>query len=620
MKTINAKLIVSLVVGTILISIIVTYLLTSSFTSLANKQSKESLQMLSNSVFQTLRMSMNFGDGKIIEEARLEARKINGIHELKVHRSEKIIESFPSDKKYTKESAVLSVFNNKNEKLIESTDGKHMMRLLKPVIADKQCISCHYNVEEGYVLGVMDLTFDLTKIDNDILVSIEKMILFFVVAAVLSISMLILLLRKILFKRLSEFANAVQNLIRNSHGQEIDKLEVSSEDEVGKIGILFNQYIDVINDGMKKDIELIEEAKEVARQISAGDMTNKIHKDANNPAINDLKNIINNMLDSLKSKTHEISDVLKEYENDNYKAKINPSIQAIGIIKDLFERVDLLGQSLSKFSLDNMTNGIVLEKDSNHLSINVKRLTDAAKVQAESLHHTTESLDQITKDIDYNTEKAKTMSDLSNEVRDSVTKGHSLAKDTASAMDEINEATTKIYESIDSIDQIAFQTNILSLNAAVEAATAGEAGKGFAVVAGEVRNLANRSAEAAKVIKELVEQSQTKANEGKDKSDSMIKEYDILNNHVYHTIELIDDVSEASKKQDAGIKQINAAVHELENATHKSEEIAKKTNVIAVELVSLSQALVEQARSKEFDGKDGLVNSHKSTTGDLETF
>ena len=106
------------------------------------------------------------------------------------------------------------------------------------------------------------------------------------------------------------------------------------------------------------------------------------------------------------------------------------------------------------------------------------------------------------------------------------------------------------------IDQIAFQTNILSLNAAVEAATAGEAGKGFAVVAQEVRNLASRSAEAANEIKALVGTATQKANDGKKISDEMIKGYEELNENITQTISLINDVEAASKEQQTGIEQI----------------------------------------------------------------
>ncbi|RXJ93420.1 chemotaxis protein, partial [Arcobacter sp. CECT 8989] len=117
------------------------------------------------------------------------------------------------------------------------------------------------------------------------------------------------------------------------------------------------------------------------------------------------------------------------------------------------------------------------------------------------------------------------MNQYTDDLNSSAKQGQNLAQKTTSAMEDITEQVTLINESISIIDQIAFQTNILSLNAAVEAATAGEAGKGFAVVAAEVRNLASRSAEAAKEIKDLVENATSKANEGKSISADMITGY-----------------------------------------------------------------------------------------------
>ena len=122
-------------------------------------------------------------------------------------------------------------------------------------------------------------------------------------------------------------------------------------------------------------------------------------------------------------------------------------------------------------------------------------------------------------------------------------------------MDEINNQVHLINDSILVIDQIAFQTNILSLNAAVEAATAGEAGKGFAVVAAEVRNLASRSAEAAKEIKAIVENATSKANQGKDIANNMIDGYKQLNQNISQTINLISDIEMSSKEQLSGIEQ-----------------------------------------------------------------
>ena len=168
-------------------------------------------------------------------------------------------------------------------------------------------------------------------------------------------------------------------------------------------------------------------------------------------------------------------------------------------------------------------------------------------------------------------------------------------------MEEINVKVTAINEAITIIDQIAFQTNILSLNAAVEAATAGEAGKGFAVVAAEVRNLANRSADAAREIKSLVEDANTKANEGKEISGEMIKDYEVLNNHISETINIIQDVSVASKEQMSGIEQINDTVTMLDRVTQENAIETNNITSIATEVSIMANNLVNDAKNKKFN-------------------
>ena len=174
-------------------------------------------------------------------------------------------------------------------------------------------------------------------------------------------------------------------------------------------------------------------------------------------------------------------------------------------------------------------------------------------------------------------------------------------------MDELNTQVSAINEAITVIDQIAFQTNILSLNAAVEAATAGEAGKGFAVVAQEVRSLANRSAEAASQIKDLVESANQQAIDGKKIADSMISGYTGLNENIGKTIDLISDTETASKEILMGIEQINSAVNILDRKTQENDILVNSANDVAVQTGKIAKLIVTNADEKEFIGKNDVT-------------
>jgi hypothetical protein len=221
--------------------------------------------------------------------------------------------------------------------------------------------------------------------------------------------------------------------------------------------------------------------------------------------------------------------------------------------------------------------------------------------QAASLEETAAALEEITSITRNNTQNATKMATLGQVVKKSVLSGEELASKTASSMDEINEKVKAINSAITVIDQIAFQTNILSLNAAVEAATAGEAGKGFAVVAQEVRNLANRSAEAAKEIKNLVEEANIKTNDGKLISSDMIEGYKELNKNISETINIIEDVSAASKEQMLGIEQINQTVNMLDRVTQENAFESNQIKEISQSVSTLAYELLTDAKSKKFN-------------------
>ena len=379
------------------------------------------------------------------------------------------------------------------------------------------------------------------------------------------------------------------------------RIQLKSNDELKDLAECFNDYLQSLENASVEDMKVMGETVLTLDKVEQGIYKCRIRSKSKNPMIMTVRNTINKMLDSLNADMSILKDTIEQYANDDYTKRIDIKPKLKENMLAVLQGVNTLGNTLSKSAKYNLENGSRLETNSSSMTASMNNLSNKANEQAASLEETAAALEEITSITRSNAESATKMASLGQTVKKSVTTGQSLASRTASAMDEINEKVTAINEAISVIDQIAFQTNILSLNAAVEAATAGEAGKGFAVVAQEVRNLASRSAEAAKEIKSLVEDATGKANDGKNISADMIKGYDELNKHITETIHIIENVTTASKEQMTGIEQINDTMNVLDRVTQENASEANSVNSIAQEVARLAEELVQDAQHKKFN-------------------
>ena len=382
---------------------------------------------------------------------------------------------------------------------------------------------------------------------------------------------------------------------------EFEYVESTGNKKVDDMFKNWNQQIKKFDKRTKDDMRVLGEIVLTADKVEQGIYKCRIKGDSDNPTISTLRNTLNKMLISIDDATSRISKVVTSYTNDDFTDYIKVVDNYKDDMKLLMESINLLGKELGNSAKNNFQNGETLENSASTMTNSMNNLAEKANEQAASLEETAAALEEITSITRNNTQNATKMATLGQVVKKSVLSGEELASKTASSMDEINEKVKAINSAITVIDQIAFQTNILSLNAAVEAATAGEAGKGFAVVAQEVRNLANRSAEAAKEIKNLVEEANIKTNDGKLISSDMIEGYKELNKNISETINIIEDVSAASKEQMLGIEQINQAVNMLDRVTQENAFESNQIKEISQSVSTLAYELLTDAKSKKFN-------------------
>jgi methyl-accepting chemotaxis protein len=446
---------------------------------------------------------------------------------------------------------------------------------------------------------------------NDSLLATIKVV-FGVMALVGSISFIIsFLITRNIANTIEEFERGLNTFFEfvKLNINRMDKLPIKTNDEIGKMTHGLNKTIDEFEKKVDDDTLVVGELVLTMDKVERGNYKCKINSSTENPQMTTLKDTMNHMMSSVSAIIVDIEKTLTEYENNNYKPRVDKSDRLADEMGSIVDRVNALGDSLAKNAADNLKNGMNLTTNANTLNNYVDTLSKSSNQQAASLEETAASVEEITSSLRETVSQTSQMLKLAEESNHSAKSGDKLAKNTSEAMAKINEATTTITEAISVIDQIAFQTNILSLNAAVEAATAGEAGKGFAVVAGEVRSLAGRSAEAANEIRGLVETAQTQASHGDKISQDMTEGFIELSSKISETTRLVDDVAKTAKEQMRGMEQINDAVSKVDSMTQENAKIANDVSNISSDVSSMSNSLVNDAMSKEFVNKETIMKS-----------
>ena len=279
--------------------------------------------------------------------------------------------------------------------------------------------------------------------------------------------------------------------------------------------------------------------------------------------------------------------------------------------------------------VDKMTEIVTLVRDAGQtinttageISTGNNDLSHRTEKQASSLQETSSSMDQLASTVKQNAENAKQANQLALTASGVAIKGGEVVGNVVNTMSAINQSARKIEDIISVIDGIAFQTNILALNAAVEAARAGEQGRGFAVVAGEVRNLAQRSASAAKEIKDLIADSVSKTTEGTVLVEDAGKTMDEVVSSVQRVADIISEIAAASVQQTTGIDQVNHSITSMDEVTQQNAALVEEAAAAAESLVEQSVTLMETVSSFRLNETNPIQmkSSQKAPTSQIQS-
>ena len=340
-----------------------------------------------------------------------------------------------------------------------------------------------------------------------------------------------------------------------------------------------------------KDAE--HQIQNIIQAATAGRLDDRIDNSSYEAGMKVIAAGINDLVDTFAAPIRSVGSLLGELAEGNLDIQADGEYQ--GEIKQL---MDSTNQTINNLR-DSISN---ISTASNSISVATSEiaagnadLSNRTEQQASELEETAASVEELTSTVQQTASNSRRANELAEGASALASKGGDVVKEAVTAMGEINSSSKKIADIIGVIDEIAFQTNLLALNAAVEAARAGEHGRGFAVVASEVRNLAQRSAGAAKEIKLLINDSTDNVNEGTKLVDESGNVLGQIVSSVQEVSALVSDIASASSEQAAGIEQVNAAVTNLDSVTQQNAALVEESSAASMSLQDQAATLDKAA-------------------------
>ncbi len=333
----------------------------------------------------------------------------------------------------------------------------------------------------------------------------------------------------------------------------------------------------------------IDEINNLMEQVSQGHFSMRLDASAFEGNLANLRSSVHSALDTLQASMKEIGEVSAKLSNGDLSSKISGNYGGeLAQVKDAINgSIENLGRLIAQVSSvsQNIQHQIeAVRSDSENVSASSER-------QSQTLISTMNAVDDTSEKIRSNTETTQQATQITNEQVTVLNDGMQVMGEMVTAMDDIKSSSERIVDIINLIDSIAFQTNLLALNAAVEAARAGEQGRGFAVVAGEVRNLAGKSAEAAKDISNLIEDSNKKVQTGVELVNNVNQSLDSIKQKVERLQDSVETINNSSIEQSHSAQNITQAVSEAENISKQNARMIQNTTVQIRQMVDAAHEL-----------------------------
>jgi len=351
----------------------------------------------------------------------------------------------------------------------------------------------------------------------------------------------------------------------------------------------FEVVATLLNDLMEVTGSGLTDIAQVVNQLAAGDLSGHIGG-AYEGLYGQLQDDVNNTVEALNAGFTDVARVLSGLAEGDLTGYIDADHP--GLFAQL--KIDVNGtmDRLNEMVANIRESAASINSSASELSKGNLDLSQRTEEQASTLEETASSMEEMTSAVQSSAENARQANALAEAAQQQAEKGGEVVGEAVVAMQAVSESSGKISEIIGVIDEIAFQTNLLALNAAVEAARAGEQGRGFAVVAAEVRNLAQRSAEAAREIKTLIKSSVSRVEDGSRLVDSSGETLSEIVTDVKKVAAIIAEISASAQEQSSGIEQVNNAVTQL-------DEVTQQNAALVEEAAAASKALDEQTISLE---------------------